>query len=152
MRSLEIGLVVFWLLLGVAVCVQSLQLGMMGPFGPDSGFFPFIAGTVLALSAIPVIVSRGRDIPRGRVFWGGRGEALRVLSVLALMVILIALMPHAGFLLSGCLVTPVMIRAVGGSSWVLALSIGFGAPVATYFLFVDVLNSPLPRGLLRGIL
>ena len=152
MRALDLGLGVFWLMLGVAVCAQSLRLGMIGPFGPASGFFPFIAGLVLAVSAAVMLVSRDSRVSDGRAFWPTPESGPRVIRIIALLGLLVLIIPYAGFLLTGMLVTPVMLRIAGGAGWPLTLAIGLGAPAAIYFLFVGALDSPLPRGVLSGVL
>jgi putative tricarboxylic transport membrane protein len=152
MRSIELSVSAFWFALGIAVCAQSWQLGMFGAFGPDSGFFPFFAGTVLSTAAMLLLVFGDKHVSEDSVFWGSHVAARRVMSVTGLMAIMILLTPHTGFLLAGCIATPIMIRAVGGASWVMALAIGLGAPLTIHVLFTHVLSSPLPSGLLRGII
>jgi putative tricarboxylic transport membrane protein len=152
MRVIEQTFAGLWFSFGVAVCGQSLQLGLFGDFGPGPGFFPLISGVILAVSAGILFFSKSHHLGDGMSFWTSRAALIRVVTVVVLMALLILLMPSAGFLLAGCLVTPVMIKAAGGGSWLMALGVGIGAPASVYVLFVEVLNSPLPRGMLRGII
>lgn len=150
MRALELGLTVVWLLLGLAIAWESLRLGLFGMFGPDRGFFPFIAGTVMAVAAAGILISRGSQVAPGTVFWGSGGAAWRVGVIVVLMAVMIALLPRLGFLLSGALVAPVMIRLVGPATWLFSIAIGVTASVAIHVLFVRLLQQSLPSGPLQG--
>lgn len=152
MRIIELTVAGLWFALGLAVCAQSLQLGLIGDFGPGSGFFPLISGVILLVSAGILIFAKSHHLPDETQFWSSSAAAMRAIIVVLLMVLLVFLMPVAGFLLAGCVATPLMIKLAGGASWKMALSVGVGAPTAIYFLFVEALNSPLPRGFLRGVL
>jgi len=152
MRGIELTVAGLWFAFGLAVCAQSLQLGLIGDFGPGSGFFPLISGIILAVSAGILVFAKSHHLGDEIHFWTSRAAVIRVTTVVALMALLILLIPTTGFLLAGCLVTPVMIKTAGGAGWPMALGVGIGAPASVYLLFVEVLNSPLPRGILRGII
>lgn len=152
MRIIELTVAGLWFSIGLAVCAQSIQLGLIGDFGPGSGFFPLISGVILVVSAGALVFAKSHHLSADAQFWSSPAAAMRAIAVVALMAVLIFLMPIAGFLLAGCLATPLMIKVAGGARWWMAFTVGIGAPTAIYYLFVEALNSPLPRGILRGVL
>jgi hypothetical protein len=151
MRALELGFALFWLLMGVAITAESWKLGLFGMFGPDRGFFPFLAGVLMSLAAAGLMLSRGAWVPAGGSFWPSREGALRVAIIVAVLAAMILALPRLGFLLSGALLAPVMIRYAGPSTWLSAVLIGLGATVAIHLLFVHLLRQPLPEGPLLGM-
>ena len=150
MRALELGLALVWLLMGLAIASESLRLGLFGMFGPDRGFFPFLAGVVMTVAAAALLVSGGSRVAPGTVFWASGGAAWRVAVIVVLMAAMIALLPRLGFLLSGALITPIMIRLVGPATWLFAIAIGVTASLAIHVLFVRLLQQSLPAGPLQG--
>src|SRR6056297_1485540 len=120
MRRIELTVAAFWMVLGMAVCSQALQLGLYGDFGPGSGFFPLLSGIILAVSAAILMFAKSHHLPDGAQLWTSHAAMIRVVTVVGLMAVLIFLMPIAGFLLAGCLVTPVMIKTAGGARWPMA--------------------------------
>ena len=152
MRALELGLAVFWLVLGLAIASEATKLGLYGMFGPDRGFFPFLAGVLMSLAALGLLVSKGAWVPADRPFWEDRTAAFRVGVIVVSLGAIILALPHLGFLLSGILLAPLMIRLAGGVTWLFATLIGICATVAIHVLFVVLLNQSLPIGPLRGLL
>jgi hypothetical protein len=151
MRSLELGFALVWLLLGVAITAESRKLGLFGMFGPDRGFFPLLAGLLMSAAAAGLMLSRGAWVPADRRFWTSRDGALRVAIILAVLAAMIFMLPRLGFLLTGALLAPVMVRFAGPSTWLSAGLIGVGATAAIHLLFVRLLQQPLPEGPLQGL-
>jgi len=58
MPALTAALNLFWLVLGLAVCWQSVALGLSGPGGPGSGLFPLIAGLFIAIPGLGMLVAQ----------------------------------------------------------------------------------------------
>lgn len=151
MARIDLGFAFLWVLLGAAISAESLRLGLFGMFGPDRGFFPFLAGLIMALGGLALALSADNRLPRDYVAWPHAAMAVRVVTTICLLALLVALMPWAGFFLAAALVTPVMVRVVGGARWKTALMVGVGTPVVITVLFTVVLDTPLPRGVLRGL-
>jgi putative tricarboxylic transport membrane protein len=147
MRGLESAVNVIWLALGLAVCAQSLRLGVVGPFGPDSGFFPLLSG--IAITGAACALNLGRDrVLVGATFLAPGGSPRRVAMVLGVMVAAIAVLPWLGFLLTGFLAMPLLLRTVQRCSWIFAGLFGAAATGVIYVVFDRVLGTPLPRGVL----
>jgi hypothetical protein len=154
MTRLQTALSVFWLLLGAGICWQSLPLGLLGPSGPEPGFFPLLAGLLVAGSGAGLLLGHVRreggtapsPADSGR-FWTERGAALRVGAVVLVTAGMVAAVPHLGFVVAGVLGLPLLFRTVApGSPWWLALLVGVLASLAVHGLFGVLLGMPLPRG------
>jgi putative tricarboxylic transport membrane protein len=146
MQRLETTINVGWVLLGSSVCIYSVQLGLMGPFGPDSGFFPLLAGLTILASSACLLLTKAARRSAGAVFWPDTASRNRVLGLLLIMIAMFAAMPYLGFALCGCIATPLMMRAVGDCSWRYAIAVGIIASLSIYVVFVLMLQTPLPRG------
>jgi hypothetical protein len=152
MARLETALSVFWVLFGAGICWQSLPLGLLGPAGPEPGFFPLMAGLLVAGSGAGLLLGRVRRVEAGPSpaegrFWTSRGGALRVGAVVAVAALMVAAVPRLGFALTGALGLPVLFRTVAPEApWWLALFVGVLASVAVHALFGVLLGMPLPRG------
>ena len=147
MQRLETAINVIWLLGGVAVCAYSLQLGLMGPFGPDSGYFPLLAGIVITLSGAGLLLVKTARAP-ATVFWPDADSRTRVLRLLGVMTGMLAAMPYLGFTLSGLLAIPLMMKAVGGCTWLYAFVVAIVCCALIHLTFITMMQTPLPRGLL----
>ena len=155
MAALNAALNLLWVVLGLAMCWQSLALGLSGPGGPGSGLFPLLAGMLIAGPGIAMLLAqllrgggaamRGEELtPR---FWMARGAALRVALMVAVSALMILGIPHLGFILAGVLGIPLLFRTVAPEApWWFAVLVGALASAAVHLLFAIVLGTPLPRG------
>lgn len=148
MQRVETVINLFWLLLGVAVCAYAVQLGLTGSFGPGSGLFPMLAGIALAASGACLLALKGHRIPEATTFWEEEGAAGRVFPLLAILVALLIALPWLGFVISGLLATPLMLRTVERVPWWFAILIGWSATCIIYVLFALILKTQLPSGVL----
>lgn len=146
---LEAGFAAVLLLLGLWIVQQALAYGVFGPNITGAGFFPFLAGCLLAASAGRLLIGHVR---RGRGLEGtldGR-QVLPVAGVVVAAVTFLLVVEIVGMVL----LTPFYVATVSyfierprtrrGHVIVWATAIGF--TVAAYVLFDYLLNVPLPRG------
>lgn len=147
MKTLDRGITALWIVLGLALCFYARELGLTGPSGPDSGFFPMIAGVLLTVSGVGILVSPGqRDAIGAEPLFRDGDSARRVGFVVGAVLLMIALIPWLGFLLTGALVTPFLLRAIETRSWTFCVAVGALGAGAIVLLFSQVLGVPLPRG------
>ena len=133
---------------GIAAAVHSylnLKLGKLSH--PDSGFMPFIASCVLVIfSATWVLTSLGPD-EEPEPFWG-KGEWLRPLLALVLMIGYGLTMEPLGYLLSTLafmLAWQFLVeRAKPGAAAVISVI----STAAMYLVFARLLGVPVPAGIL----
>jgi putative tricarboxylic transport membrane protein len=141
---LERSLNAFWILLGLAAASYAWTLGLVGPSGPESGLFPFIAALIIAGCGIALSLSPSHwvgapDWPRG----AGLGRVAGVLGGLALMA---AAIPTVGFTMAGAVIMLLLLRVVERTPWSRAIPLALLADLAVVGLFERLLGLPLPRG------
>jgi putative tricarboxylic transport membrane protein len=141
----ERALNIFWILLGAAAAAHAWTLGIVGPSGPDSGLFPFIAALIIVGAGAVLLLRPGSravapDFPRGAALG-------RVLGVCAGLAFLALSMPYLGFAASGFITMIILLRAVEKSGWVFAVALALVCVAAVAGLFGHVLGLTLPRGI-----
>ena len=135
---------VFWIVFGAASAAYAWSLGMVGPAGPESGLFPFIAsiivsGAGIALLLRPATQVRALDFPRGAGLW-------RVVGVILGLIVMAAGMPYLGFSVTSFITMIILLRTVDQSSWLGAIALAFASTVSVFWLFGQMLGMALPRG------
>ena len=133
---------IFWVAAGVAICAYAQTLGLIGPNGPDSGFFPFAGGLVLAAGGV-LLVARSTPV---KVEWPRGAGLKRIVWVLVGLGLITVLMSHIGFVAAAVLTMIVLLRAIERTGWVQVLVLAVSASVFVYGLFAKLLGMPLPRG------
>jgi len=135
---------VFWIVFGAASAAYAWSLGMVGPAGPESGLFPFIASIIVSGAGIvlllrPATQVRTLDFPRGAGLW-------RVVGVILGLIVMAAGMPYLGFSVSSFITMIILLRTVDQSSWLGAIALAFASTVSVFWLFGQMLGMALPRG------
>jgi putative tricarboxylic transport membrane protein len=135
-----------FLLTGVWICLEALQV----PFGslrmPGAGFFPMVLG--VALSALAVMLFglgwTSREGNTERV-WPDTPD---VLYVTAILILSAWLFERAGFLISMAVFLVVSIKVLGRGRWLPVLATAVIGSVVSYWVFVRLLQISLPSGIL----
>jgi hypothetical protein len=135
---------VFWIVFGAASATYAWSLGMVGPAGPESGLFPFIASIIVSGAGIvlllrPATQVRALDFPRGAGLW-------RVVGVILGLIVMAAGMPYIGFCVTSFITMIILLRTVDQSSWLGAIALAFASTVSVFWLFGQMLGMALPRG------
>lgn len=154
MGRIDLAVSLFWLVLGLALCHQSVALGLGGPGGPGSGLFPLLAGLLMAAGGAGLMVrhvlSGGSRAPGEEIaarFWPAPGAAFRVGALLFVLALMIVAVPTLGFALAGAIGLPALFRVIAPEApWWKAVLVGVLAAGAVHLLFAVVLGTPLPRG------
>jgi putative tricarboxylic transport membrane protein len=144
-RSVEMGVALFVLALGVITVIGSLQVGIgWGEEGPKSGFFPFWIGLIVVLASVVNFV-RAMAISPGKLFaeWSQLAEVRKVVIPMAIYV---SAVPWLGIYLSSALLIAGFMRWLGRYSWPLTLCISVALPILTYVTFERWFLVPLPKG------
>jgi len=154
MARIDLAVSLFWFVLGLALCHQSVALGLGGPGGPGSGLFPLLAGLLMAAGGaglmIRNVLSGGGHAPGEEIaarFWPAPGAALRVVLLLVVLAVMIVAVPTLGFALTGAIGLPILFRVIAPEApWWRAILVGALAAFAVHLLFAVALGTPLPRG------
>ena len=138
----ERALNLFWILLGAAAAAYAWTLGLMGPSGPESGLFPFIAALIVMAAGAVLLL---RTQPLSPNF--PRGAALaRVLGVIAGLAFMAISINYLGFAVAGFITMIILLRSVEKSGWAFSIALAFVSVVVVVWLFGHVLGMTLPRG------
>jgi len=139
---------IFWLVLSTAVCAESWRLHVGGVHAPGPGFLPFYAAILLGLLALISLLQtlKGAKGSASEI-WGGIhfGKLVILLGTLFLYVILF---DWLGFLLGTFLLLLVLFRIIEPYGWKTVLFSSLLTTAGTYFFFVILLESRLPKGFL----
>ncbi|MBI4012913.1 MAG: tripartite tricarboxylate transporter TctB family protein [Candidatus Rokubacteria bacterium] len=137
-----------WLVVGLVVAVTSARYGLGSLDAPDTGFMPFLAGTVIALCAAvglaEATVRRGRG-EGWRPLFGGVAWHRPLIVALALAAYVLAL-PRAGFVVATALFLGFLFRAVEPVGWPLTVAGSLLATLGAYAVFELWLQAQLPKG------
>ncbi|MFM1990982.1 MAG: hypothetical protein RJA99_3939 [Pseudomonadota bacterium] len=133
-----------WVLIGALGARMAWDLGVVGPSGPDSGLFPFIASIGVLAGGIALMLAPAQRATG--VEWPDRSGWVRLGGVaLGLATIALAL-PRAGFVVSGLATMMILMRTVERTGWPQAVLLSCGSVAAVVLVFGRLLGMPLPRG------
>ena len=139
---------IIWMGLGVFIVIYSyqLELGNFKNLGP--GFMPFCVGVLLIICAIPILIdsyaSSRLDLPQN----GKRllEDFQKPASVLATLLFYVLLLNKLGFILTAFITLLLLNKIAGLGKWTTVLLFAVVTALATYVLFVIILNVQLPSG------
>lgn len=139
---------IFLLLVGLSAGVHSwanLNLGTMQL--PGAGFMPFVASSILTLSAGAWLVGSLGKAADPQPFWEGKGWLKPLLAVLIMLLYAFG-MPAAGYLLATLLFMLAWQFIIERERWLKATLIAVITTAAMWLLFTRLLGVPLPAGIL----
>ncbi|MBI4964416.1 MAG: tripartite tricarboxylate transporter TctB family protein [Desulfomonile tiedjei] len=138
----------FWLVLAVAVCVESWSLGIGEFTSPGPGFLPFWAGVLLGLlSLISLVQTATEKAKEEPSVWAGV-KILKLGLVILTLLLYVALLNTLGFFLCTFLLLLFLFRAVEPYRWHVVLLASILSLAAVYVFFVLLLDVRLPSGIL----
>ena len=151
--QVDLAVALALLAVGGIVMLDSLRVGIgWGLDGPQSGFFPFYVGLLLAAGAgwtiVRNLIAARRD---GDVFVEAVGFR-RVLAVLIPSIAYVALIGLLGIYVSSALLIAVFMRAFGRYGYPACLGLGAAVSVLLYLFFERWFLVPLPKGPLEAAL
>jgi putative tricarboxylic transport membrane protein len=140
-----------WIIFGVSICVEGVREKLWSPAGPDSGFFPFLTGLIIA--AVGCVMFLGKRLKEGNgavedKFWDNQVTRNRVFFLFISLCAMSYLLPLIGFLLTSILATSVMIRVIEKKSWGIIISISLASCLIIYSTFQFLMQIRLPKGLM----
>jgi putative tricarboxylic transport membrane protein len=140
----ERTLAAVWVLIGAVGARMAWDMGLVGPGGPDSGLFPFIASFGVLAGGLALTLS-----PRLRadgIEWPDRAGWMRLAGVVAGLATIALALPRAGFVVAGLVTMMILMRAVERAGWLQAALLSAGSVTAVVLVFGRLLGMPLPRG------
>jgi hypothetical protein len=148
MRSWQRRAGVLFLAIAAVVLHQSVTvLHVLEAGQPGSGFMPLALGALLAiLSAALIVTSRGPDGERVPL-WEGRSWREPLLAI-AMIAAFIVVFDEVGAITSVAVLVTGWLWLVGRKSIPVAVGTGVLTAAVVYAVFVRLLQTPFPRGLL----
>ncbi len=151
MNLVEQAYNLFWIVLSIWICIQSLRLQLWGPSGPETGFITFGAGMLIGLCGLLLFKSemskKGQE-RSGQTFWEHPDTWKRTLYVVIGFFAMALFMPSLGFLPTSVLVMILLIRLIKPQRMLKAIAAAVLTCSLLYFFFNYVFELKLPKGLL----
>ena len=148
MRTGQIVMALAVLAFAAAVMVQAADVGARwvdGQAGP--GFFPFWLAAILAICGVIVLVQAVRGSQGGATFFRDRTAVMSVVKVTATAAGMLVLTYLIGFRVASIAYLFVYLRFIGKHRWPAVIAMSLLIPITGYYLFENVLQVALPRGI-----
>jgi hypothetical protein len=149
LRRIDIGIGIFFVLLGLLSTTQSLQLELWQRGGiPGPGMFPLVLSILLIGLGGLMVVTRLRATPDAYPPFEklSRDGFRRVVTVMIASVVSLVLLPILGYFVSSLVLVAFLIIFVERlRSWRAAVTV-VALPVAFFLVFVVLLRIRLPGG------
>jgi hypothetical protein len=150
MKVYDLWSSLFWLLLSVYVCIESIRLGIGKPSEPDMGFMTFGASVILGIFSL-ILLARSllkrKEVEITSASFGSTWK--RPLVVMIALILYGILLPFLGYLICTFLLMSYLFWLLKGTKWWLVLSSSFLATIGTYYIFSKLLSCNFPEGLFR---
>ena len=150
-KTFEQGLDIFWMILGIIICIESIREKLWSEAGPESGFLPLITGLVIGGIGCVMYVGKRLKDAKGEdkeKFWDNSVTRNRIFFLVGNLCAMSYLLPILGFLLTSFLITVIMIRVIEKKKWTTILAVSLASCLAIYFLFQFIMQIRLPKGFL----
>lgn len=150
MKKANVAIAVLLMAIATLVVVDAVRLGFRwGDSGPESGFFPFWLGVILALCAAIELrrayVEHRKRVPSKPLMAEGAWKPIAWVLVPAVgMVVATELI---GLHLAAALYLGFYMRAVGKIRWSTTLAVAVLVPAALYVAFDRLFLVPMPQGI-----
>lgn len=146
-----------WILLGIGMCIGSVELKLGDFHTPGAGFLPFFAGALLAIFGLILMVStlffQATEEKNAGNRWDlAKQHRRRFLNPLLTVVILlgyILLLEPLGFLLTTFVCLLLLFKLSEPRRWVTPVVLSGSTAILSYLVFSVWLQCQLPKGLLR---
>jgi hypothetical protein len=152
-KSAEIVVAGLFFLAGAVVVYDSLRLGAKwAEDGPEAGYFPFIVGLLICVSAavnLVAVFAWARQTDKAFV---EVGQLKLVLAVLVPTAIYVGLIGWLGIYVASVLFIGFFMRWLGKYSWWTLSAVSIGNSVFFFVIFEVWFKIPLPKGPLETLL
>ena len=148
MRTLDQTSSLFWLLVSIAVFIESIRLGIGKLHNPGTGFLTFGASGILGILSLILFLRASLhkdEMKRESLFMGKFWT--RILFVLIILVLYSRMMPVLGYLLSTFLLMVALFWILERKKIVFVLVSSILSTLVTYLVFSKWLNCQFPEGL-----
>jgi len=148
MRILDQASSLFWLLVSIAVFVESIRLGVGKLHNPGTGFLTFGASGILGILSLLLFLRASLhqdEVKREPLFVGKFWT--RIVFVLIVLFLYSRMMPVLGYLFSTFLLMTTLFWILERKKMVFVLVSSIVSTLVTYLVFSKWLNCQFPDGL-----
>lgn len=145
-----------WVILGIALCLGSIEL-QLGSFRvPGPGFLPFLSGVSLGFFGFIQMLSplfaganerQQQNSHEGRMKWNWRKSLTPLLTLMTLLAYILLLEP-LGFVLTTFVCLVLLFKLSEPKRWLMPMVLSSVTAVLSYLIFSVWLQSHFPKGLL----
>jgi hypothetical protein len=135
---------IFFLCLGLIVCILSYHLRVGSVSFPGPGFMPLVAGVFLTLLSLALVLTQIFS-KEAQADWNVRISVRNVLIVIGGMWAYAFLLERIGFVFVTFAFVSLLLRFVDPQSWAKSLFGGAVASAVAFLLFETILKTNLPR-------
>lgn len=146
MRTLDQAASLFWLLVSIAVFVESIRLGVGKFQNPGMGFMTFCASGILGILSLILFIRASLSKEKTKPLFVGEFWK-RVIFVLFVLSAYSVVMPILGYLLSTFILMTLLFWILEREKIWLVFIASFLTTLVTYFVFSKWLNCQFPDGL-----
>jgi putative tricarboxylic transport membrane protein len=140
----------FWLVISILVCAESVRVKIGTFHNPGPGFLPFLAGGSLGVFSLILVALNLLDKrKKARIgdLWGGR-EWGKVVLALTFLLLYTVLLTKLGYLIGTFGLMLFLFGTIGKTKlWIRTVAALF-TTLTTYVIFYTWLGIPLPKGIL----
>lgn len=140
----------FWLVISILVCAESVRVKIGTFHNPGPGFLPFLAGGSLGVFSLILVALNLLDKrKKARIgdLWGG-GEWGKVVLALMFLLLYTVLLTKLGYLIGTFGLMLFLFGTIGKTKlWIRTVAALF-TTLTTYVIFNTWLGIPLPKGIL----
>jgi hypothetical protein len=134
--------------IGIGVIIRAVDLGLGSATEPKPGFFPFLGGVALIIfSGILLFESL---IKRGRAGQSYGNLVPPILLIIGLIFYVLTVQ-FLGYIISTSILSVVTLSVLRIRKWWGLSIVGPLIAVGSYILFSQVLDVPLPKGIMAGL-
>jgi hypothetical protein len=152
-RSAELGVAAFFLIIGALVVYDSVRLGIgWADDGPRPGYFPFYLGAIICVSSL-INVVRALLVPAAKnKTFVEVGQLRMVLMMLVPTAVYVAAVTWIGIYVSSTIFIGLFMRWLGKYAWWKVAAVSIGNSVVFFLIFEMWFKVPLPKGPLESLL
>lgn len=136
------------LLLGLGVCIVSLQYGLGTMRHPGTGVFTLFLGILILIFGILDIISREGNKEHAEPLFTSNIEIKKFLSFEFSLILWIICMPYLGYVIMTFVTTFLTAKVTGLGGWFKPMLLSTVTTLFIYLLFDSWLYIDLPRGIL----
>lgn len=139
----------FWVGVGVLICILSIRLSLGTLRSPGPGFLPFISGALLGGLALVVhlqVRRKNSSLQETKPIWRDPRRGLRMILTFIVLLAYAVGMEYLGFLISTFLFIAFLLKFIEPQRWTVVLFGSILASGVSYCIFELILQVQLPKG------